>query len=167
MKIDYTFFQGATCLVDAKTLSSTFVMSDGLHKYTGDHLITTDQGLKIELPHTETSGFVPGIYTYQVINETGLEAQGKLKVKPNLLYADDIASYWKKVVDAIDKKLAGKADEIADSVTVGDKSIRYMSIDELLKLRNFALQRLSEEDEEAFSPINERRILYTTWGTIR
>lgn len=81
-------------------------------------------------------------------------------MKPSLLYADSIESYWKKVLVAIDERLAGKASESADSVTVGDKSIHYMSMDELLKLRDFALQRLAEEDEDVFSPNNEMKIRF-------
>lgn len=160
MKYDLIFYQGSTALVDARTLSSTFVMSDGMRKYSSDNVVQTDSGLKIELTNSLTSGFVPGSYTYQVVNEDGIEIQGHLRVKPNLLYADSVQSYWKTVLDAIDARLAGKASETADSVTVGDKSIKYLSIDELLKLRAFALQRLSEEDEEVFSPSNERRIPY-------
>jgi len=158
--MDITIFQGSRATIDAKTSSSIFVMTDGMNKYTSDAVISTDDGYKISLDASVTSGFIPGSYTYQVVNGEGLESQGKLKVKPNLLYTDSIESYWKKVLNAIDERLAGKTSDSAESITVGDKSIRYMSIDELLKLRAFALQKLAEEDEEVVNPNNEKRIIY-------
>ena len=160
--MDYTIFQGSNAFIDVKTISSVFVMCDGMNKYISDNIVNTDGGLKIKLESSITSGYVPGRYSYQVVNEDGLEKQGKLQVKPNLLFTDSVESYWKKVITAIDERLAGKSSEAASSIHVGDKAIAYMTIDELLKLRDFAVQRLSEEgeDENVSSPNNEKTILY-------
>lgn len=158
---EYNIFQGSEAYIGCATLSSTFIMSDGYHKFSSDDIVQADDGLKIRLDSSLTSGFYPGPYTYQVVNPTGLEKQGKLKVKANLLYADDVASYWRQVLQAIDEKLKGRATDATNSVHVGDKSIAYMSLDELIKLRAFALQRLSEdEEEEVSSPNDEKDILY-------
>ena len=131
-----------------------------MNKYTSDVVVNDEHGLKIRLDESLTSGFVPGIYDYQVVNPEGLEEQGRLKVKPNLMISDSVESYWKKVINAIDERLAGKVSESAESITVGDKSIKYMSIDQLLKLRDFALKKLAEEDEELYNPNNEMKICY-------
>ena len=160
--MDITFYQGTTATIDAKSLSSVFVMSDGTNKYTSDNVVSTDDGLKIRLDASVTSGFVPGKYDFQVFGADGLEKQGKLKVKPSLLYADSVESYWTMVIRAIDERLMGKTSEIAKSVTVGDKNIQYLSIDELLKLREFAKQRQAEE-EDISSP-NDQKIISHYWG---
>lgn len=158
---NFTIFQGSTAYIDAETLSSVFAMTDGTNKYTSSDVISTEEGLKIVLDSSLTSGFVPRSYDYQVVNPNGLEQQGKLKVKPNLMYSDSVESYWKTVIRAIDDRLAGRASEAASSIAVGDKHISYMTLDELLKLREFASQRLAEEEEdEAASPNNEKTMKY-------
>lgn len=163
-KYDYTFSQGETALIPVSEEGSTFVMSDGMNKQMSEHIISTDDGLAFELPSYATSGFVPGIYKYQVIAPNGsVASQGSLKVSPCLLYSNSLDSYWRTVLKAVEMKLAGKADDSVDSVTVGDKSLHYMSIDELMKLRDFALKKIAEEEDGAVSPNDARRIRYV-WG---
>lgn len=107
-----------------------------------------------------------GKYSYQLIADNALEDSGTIKIQANLLYSDDIDSYWRRVLKAVDDRIAGKAlDSSAESISVGDKSIRYLSMNELFKLRDFALQKIAEEDEEegdeaAESPNNEKKILF-------
>lgn len=105
-----------------------------------------------------------GRYNWQQLNSQGLEEKGEAVVQANLLYVDDASSYWKKVLKAIDERIAGKAIDPAKDVTVGDKRISYYTLDELLKLRDFVLQKIAEEDEdegiETASPNDEKRILF-------
>ena len=50
-------------------------------------------------------------------------------------------------------------------MTVGDKRISYYRLDELLRLRDFILQKMAEEDsedgEKASSKADQKKILYT------
>lgn len=106
-----------------------------------------------------------GRYSYQVLGSDGIIDSGVLKVKANLLYSTEIDSFWQKALRAIDDRLANKALDPANDVTVGDKKISYYKLDELLKLRSFILGKIAEEEEEegdeaASSPNDEHRIIF-------
>ena len=112
-----------------------------------------------------TKDWNPTRYSYQIIDDTGLVEEGIFKVKANLLYSSTTESYWAQVVKACEAKLAGRAEELVYSVSVGDKHISHLSIDECLKLLNFAKGKLDEEkaEEEGQEPwnrINGGQIIY-------
>lgn len=158
---DFTIFQGSTSYVDAQTMSSKFVMSNGVVKFSSDDVIDDGGRFKITLDASLTSGFIPGTYNYQVINDNGLEKQGKVKVTPNLMIVDDISSYWDKLLKAIDDTLAGRIENGANHVTVGDKSLAYYTPDQLLRLREWVVGQKAKEDGEGINPNDEHKILYT------
>lgn len=110
------------------------------------------------------NGFL-GRYSYQVLGSAGIIDSGVLKVKANLLYSTEIDSFWRKALRAVDDRLANKALDPANDVTVGDKKISYYKLDDLLKLRNFILGKIAEEEEEegdeaASNPNDEHRIVF-------
>lgn len=90
-----------------------------------------------------------------------------LKVKANLLYSSTTDSYWAQVVKACEAKLAGRAEELVFSISVGDKHINYLSTDECLKLLNFAKNKLAEEEAEEAGeiPVNpdSQRVIKYFW----
>lgn len=61
---------------------------------------------------------IHGKYAFQILTSTGLLEEGQLKVKTNLLYADEFGSFWKKALHQIDELIAGKTLNAADAVTV-------------------------------------------------
>ena len=165
-KISYTFLQGSAIEIPCKTDSCTLVLFDGLNKYTSTNITGEEGAYQIGFNADETATFIPGKYSYQLITDNALEDSGTIKIKANLLYSEDIDSYWRKVLKAIDERLAGKAlDGSAESITVGDKSLKYLSVSELLKLRDFVRGKIAEEDEEegadtTVNPNNEKKILF-------
>ena len=55
------------------------------------------------------------------------------------------AGHWETILEAIEATLAGKATAAQASISVGDKSISYMSVSELMSLRSFAKEKIAEE----------------------
>lgn len=154
-----TFLQGFNFRKEVKAADSLMTLYDGINKYSVSGVVQTEDGFFLEASAEETSKWAPSSYKYQVINSEGLEEEGQIKVKANYAITDSAIGYWEKVIKNIDDRLAGRATDPAYRVQVGDKEIVYYTIDELLKLRQFAVQRLAE-DEEAPSPNDERRIRF-------
>lgn len=72
---------------------------------------------------------------------------------------DTIKSHWETVLDAVEATLAGKASQAQTNISVGDKSIGYMSVTELLELREFAKEKIAEESGKFVSG-NSGKILH-------
>ena len=149
-------------------MNSVFVMADGINKFTIDSVVEKDGSYFIHIDSDVSKNFIPGKYAFQILNSEGLEKQDNLKVTPNLLYSQDISSYWRKVLKQVEDRIAGKSIDSANAVTVDGKSISYMSLSELFKLRDFALNKIAEEEEEegieTSSPSDEHRIKYEWSG---
>lgn len=132
-----------------------------------DILTDTDGAYYLTASYEITKDWDPTKYNYQILDGTGLLEEGVLKVKANLLYTSTTDSYWAKVVKACEAKLAGRAEELVYSVSVGDKHISHLSIDECLKLLNFAKNKLAEEEAEEAGeiPVNpdSQRVIKYYW----
>lgn len=91
-----------------------------------------------------------GKYSWQAQNEHGVTEQGTFIILQNFALADsiDYKSYWQAVLDAIDAMMAGRATQAQQEVRVDGKYLKYLTVDELLKLRDFVLQKVAEEREE-------------------
>lgn len=162
--------QGGNSYIPVKSSSATLVMFDGQNKFTSDNVVPTQDGYSIYLDADTTKDYIPGRYSYQILSNDAVESEGIIKVKANLLYSDGIDSFWKKALKAIEDRLAGKAIDPANDISVGDKRISYLHLDELLKLHKFILDKIAEEEEEegdkaAVSKSDERRILYDLGGS--
>lgn len=148
--------------------TSQMVLFNGLDKYV---ISTVEESDKFFLYASadETKEWHSGRYSYQVIGSNGIIEEGTIKVKANLLFSTEIDSYWKKALKQVEDRITGKAIDPAESVTVGDKNIRYLSLNELFKLRDFILQKIAEEeqeegDETAVSKSDQKRIIYAWRG---
>ena len=113
-----------------------------------------------------TSDFNPGYYKYQLIDNVGIIESGDAEVIQNYLLAEQgqsVKSHNQILLDAIEAQLAGVATSAQSSITVGDKSISYMSINELLKLRQYYKNKVDEQEGKR-NPNNEGKILYRWRG---
>lgn len=154
-----------------KDATAKLVLFDGLSKYIVDTIrpTSTEELELYALPET-TREWIPGRYSYQLLGIDGVIESGAFKVKANLLYSTEIDSYWQKALKAVEDRIAGKALDPANDISVGDKRISYYKFDELLRLRNFILTKISEEEEEegdeeaASSPNDEKKILFQWRG---
>jgi hypothetical protein len=57
---------------------------------------------------------------------------------------ESVKSAAEKYLEAIEAQIAGKATSAQQSMSVGDKSISYCSIDELLKLKDYFAAKVAK-----------------------
>lgn len=114
----------------------------------GKYEVTEKDGDALVCSNTED--WTAGKYTYQLQSDSGVVEQGEMIVLQNLALANstDYKSRWKTVLEAVDAMLAGRATQEQKQVTAGDKKIEYLTIDELLKYREFVLGKVAEEEAE-------------------
>lgn len=113
----------------------------------------------------DTKKYRPNTYKYQIIDNKGILQQGTAIVKQNFALADQNQSVKSRneiILDAIEAQLAGVATAGQQSISVGDKSISYLSFDQLLKAREFFKKKIAEQ-KKGYVSGNESRIKYR-WG---
>lgn len=154
--------RGFNFLYKVKTSSSILIIKGDFSKYTCDNIIQENDGYYISVDKSITKEWIPGNYKYQVLNDDGIEEYGDLTILQNFALMDEgeaVRSHWETVLDAVEATLAGKATQAQTNISVGDKSIGYMSIGELLELRTFAKEKISEEKGQFISG-NSGKILH-------
>lgn len=109
-----------------------------------------------------TKDWPVGDYKYQLLDTNGIVEEGEFIVLRNFAFSDDeteVKSRNELILEAIEAQLAGRATSAQSSMSVGDKSISYMSIDELLKLRSYFKEKVDKEQGK-YSAGNAARIKY-------
>ena len=99
-------------------------------------------------PNTQTINYTAGTYKYQILGDNGVIAYGDLKVLENFDLVDQtvqIKSQNEIILEAIQAQIAGVATQSQQSISVGDKSISYMSLSELLKARDYFYKKVQRE----------------------
>ena len=145
-----------------KTNSSKMIIKGDFAKYTCENIVQKDDGFYIEVTSDVTKKWDAGVFKYQILNDVGIEDSGDIEILPNFALMEEdesVKSHWEVVLDAVEATLAGKATNSQTNISVGDKSIGYMSVSELLELREFAKEKIGEEKEK-FVPGNGARILH-------
>ena len=165
--MDISFLQGTTFHIKVNYADATLILFDGTNRYTLTNPVIIGNEYYLEALPEITKDWKPGVYKFQIIEDGKLFNDGRIKIKANLLYSSNEAfSYWENVLKAVDERLAGRSLDPALNVSVGDKSISYMTLDELIKLRNFALDRIAEEAKEegveTFTK-NDQQIIKLVW----
>ena len=131
-----------------KTPSSKMIIKGDFVKYTCENVVEKDNSFYIEEPADATKNLETGVFKYQILNDEGIEDSGDIEILPNFALMDEdesVKSHWETILEAIEATLAGKATSAQTNISVGDKSIGYMSVSELLELREFAKEKISEE----------------------
>ena len=145
-----------------KTPSSKMIIKGDYVKYTCENIVEKDDSFYIEEPADVTKNWSVGKFKFQILNNEGIEDEGEIQILQNFALMDEnesVRSHWEVVLDAVENTLAGKATAAQSSISVGDKSIGYMSVSELLELRSFAKEKISEENGK-FVPGNGAKIIY-------
>ena len=117
-------------------------------------------------PADETANWKSGTYKYQILNDEGMEDEGDITVIENFELTDTYETVKSKnelLLEAIEAQIAGRATSNQQSMTVGDKSIAYCTIDELFKLREYFKKKVSEEQGDTTIDGDEMKIKYK-WG---
>lgn len=118
-------------------------------KYTIDTIILEDGKYYLTATGNETKTFEKGLYRYQLQDDENIIGEGSLNVILNFDLADDsteVLSENQILLNAIEAQIAGKATVAQQSMSVGDKSISYYSITDLLKLRDYFKAKVDEEN---------------------
>lgn len=132
-----------------KTSSSKMIIKGDNVKYIFANIVEKDNSFYIEELADATKNLETGVFKYQILNDEGIEDSGDIEILQNFALMDEdesVRSHWEVVLEAIENTLAGKATQAQTNISVGDKSIGYMSVSELLELREFAKEKIAEEN---------------------
>ena len=143
------FTKGFLFTYRVKTPSSKIIIKGDFAKYTCENVVEKDNSFYIEEPADVTKNWSVGKFKYQILNDEGIEDSGDIEILPNFALMDEdesVRGHWEVVLEAIENTLAGKATQAQTNISVGDKTIGYMSVSELLELRQFAIEKISEEN---------------------
>jgi hypothetical protein len=161
-----TFVRGNT-VKWTKTLSdfpgSTYALTyefRGASKQTVAASVVGDD-FAVTITATQSLLWNPGTYWWEAYAVTGSErylaVKGQLEVTKNFEATDVVAderTHAKKVLDAIEATIEGRADRDQQAYTIAGRSLQLTPIDDLLKLRDrYKSEVLSE------NPGNKKRIL--------
>ena len=130
------------------------IVVDKIETISGENYLTAEAD--------ETSLWPVGSHRYQVLDDSGIIAEGDFTVIKNFLLTDEeesIKSKNEEYLEAIEATISGRATSAQSSMSVGDKSISYMTIDELLKLRDYFQEKVDKEKGK-YSAGNAGRIKY-------
>lgn len=99
-----------------------------------------------------TAGKTPGRYVYQIFSLHTVIAFGNIEIRHSLLSGSgDPRSNAEITLEAIDAALANRATVQQRRITVGDKSIEYSTLAELLQWREHYARIVRQEQGKASS----------------
>lgn len=113
--------------------------------------------------HLSTSGKTAGRYAYQIFDAQGVMLSGTLELRNNILSGGDPRSQAEITLEAIDAALANRATVQQRRISVGDKSIEYSTLSELLQWREHYARLVRIEQGKAPSLRREIYILNGGW----
>lgn len=134
---------------DSQKLNITAIKKDGQKYY-------------LEVLAVDTSKFRAGEYKYQIIDNKRIITEGNAVVRQNFALTDQnesVKTHNEVILEAIEAQIAGVATSAQTSIHVGDKSISYMSFDQLMKAREFFKKKVAEQ-KKAHVAGNQGRIVY-------
>jgi len=103
--------------------------------YTINATAQPDNSFLIEIPSTLSATFAAGEYKWiarvKKSGEVYTVGSGTLSILPNITSAIDDRSHVKKVLDALERALEGRAERTDLEYWIGDKRIRHMTHEEL------------------------------------
>ena len=143
------FTKGFVFRWKVKTPTSKIIIKGDNVKYMCENVISSDDGFYIKETSEVTKNWQVGKFKYQILNDEGIEDSGDIEILPNFALMDEdenVRGHWEVVLEAIENTLAGKATQAQTNISVGDKTIGYMSVSELLELREFAKEKIGEEN---------------------
>lgn len=114
------------------------------------------------IPGSITAEWVPGIYKYQISDTNGILQTGQIQVIINYNLNDaeiKITTGNQDLLAAIQAQIAGRATSAQASMSVGDKSISYCTLTQLLQLREYFKNKVDHEQGK-HSPDNGGKIKY-------
>jgi len=112
-----------------------YVIYNASNRYEVSATAQADGSFLIEISATSSSGFASGEYSWIARVTKGTETYtidaGTIEILPNPTVATDERSHIKKVLDAIQRVIEGRATRADLDYTIGDKRVRSMTVEEL------------------------------------
>lgn len=149
------------------TYSLEYTLFNSEHVFT----INGESGeFRVELSSSDTSAFVSGVFQYVLRVSDGTDKyeirSGTLRVLANVdhLQNHDGRSHARRMLDAIESTLEGRASAAADELTVGGRTIKRTPIPELLRLRGLYRQEVASEEAAAGLQSGASRVIKTRFG---
>ena len=154
--------QGFNLRYAVQTPESKLIIKGDLIKYIVEDVETVDGHYYIIADRDTTKEWQAGDYKYQILNEDGIQSEGDFYIMRNFALADEeetVKSVNERYLEAIEAQIAGRATRAQASMSVGDKSISYCSLDELLKLKDYFAAKVAKEQGK-FQTGNSGKIKY-------
>ena len=111
----------------------------------------------VEIPAATTASWTAGVYKYTGYLEKIADSankipfsSGTITITANVLTAStaDMRSHARKVLDAINATLEGRASKDQQSISLNGRSLQYTVIADLLTLRSQYMQLVKQEEQE-------------------
>lgn len=124
------------------------ILKNSSLKYVIDNIVEQNDTFYLFEDAEVTKSYIAGTYKYQLQDDSGILEEGDMQILQNLALMDDeeeVKSENELILEAIEAQIAGKATSAQSSMSVGDKSISYYNINDLLKLRDYFKQKVDAE----------------------
>lgn len=106
----------------------------------------------ISIAAADTSTWHAGNYYYTKYAESATEkfviAQGQIQIIASVLAATDRRSHAQKMLDAIEATLESRATKEQLSLSIANRSIQYLTIEELTKARSYYKELVKAETNQ-------------------
>lgn len=129
----------------APTDDAVLVLRSDSQKY-----VITTEGDYLTATAEVTAAWKPGDYLFQLLTSKGLCEAGEISLLANYALADaavNVKTPAQQMVEAIEAVIEGRATQSQKSMSVGDKSISYMDLDELLKYLDYFRCKAQKEKD--------------------
>lgn len=160
MSIEIT--RGFDFQIEVKNKSCKLILKSDSQKLNITTITSKDGKFYLTSSADDTKKYRAGDYKYQILDADGIVEQGNAVVKQNFALTDQNESVKTKsqvILEAIEAQIAGVATSAQTSIHVGDKSISYMSFDQLMKAREFFKKKVAEQKKIHVAG-NQGRIKY-------
>ena len=148
--------------------------TDGTTTFTFD---ATWDGTKyvVEVASATTAGYTAGDYSVEIYMVRDSDSERVSlgdriwTVQPNLSTSTaDTRSHAKRVLDSIEAVIEGRASDSQESYQIKDRALKYMTHEELLKLRSFYKAEYKREQDALLleQGLGSSRKVHTRFGSI-
>jgi hypothetical protein len=140
-----------------------YIIYNSNNYYTINATAHEDNSFLIEITSDQSATFAEGEYKWIARVKKGEEVytvgSGTLSILPNITSAIDDRSHVKKVLDALERAIEGRAERTDLEYWIGDKRIRHMTHEELyIAWRRYKMLYEQELQEEKLGKAIGRNI---------
>lgn len=139
--------RGFEFIFDVPNQYCTLILKSDTEKFHISSIKSKDGKYFLNVGADITAHYTPGIYKFQLTDNVQIILQGKAIVHQNFALVaanESVKSKNEIILEAIEAQIAGVASQAQASIHVGDKSISYMSLEQLLKAQEYFKSKVAE-----------------------